>query len=144
MGERGYRGLLKERQRVAPSLIEGLRGIAHKHGLSLLPSPRNSISFAVSIDNLLLSLPAEDRAKEATFIGSMLFQRSVSGCRVIPKTSTASVIGGHSFINWGSHSNLNQHNYFTVACSIGTRKEDIDGFLERLDKVIVKYKKRLK
>ena len=49
-------------------------------------------------------------------------------------------IGPHSFINWGSHSNNYHCAYFTAAAAIGMKKEEIDTYIKKLDKVFTKFK----
>ena len=51
-------------------------------------------------------------------------------------------IGPHVFTNWGSHHNSYPTAYFTVAAAIGMRREEVDLFLERLEKVFVKFRKK--
>ena len=46
------------------------------------------------------------------------------------------------FTNWGSHHNSYPTAYFTVAAAIGMKREEVDVFLERLDKVFVKFRKK--
>ena len=46
------------------------------------------------------------------------------------------------FTNWGSHSDSYPTAYFTVAAAIGMKREEVDLFLARLDKVFVKFKKK--
>ena len=52
------------------------------------------------------------------------------------------MIGPHTFTNWGSHHDSYPTAYFTVAAAIGMRREEVDIFLERLDKVFVKFRKK--
>jgi hypothetical protein len=84
----------------------------------------------------------EPHAEKLSFLGSMLYQRCVSGCRVVTCTGETKKVSGMSFIDWGAHSNAYPHSYFTVACSIGIQERDVTVFLERLDKVLVKFKKQ--
>lgn len=51
-------------------------------------------------------------------------------------------IGPHTFTNWGSHCNVYPSAYFTVAAAIGMKKEEVDIFVRRLDKVFVKFSKK--
>ena len=167
MGQTGYRRLLEERVRIRADMLMGLRRVCDRHGISLLDAPNNSISTAVSLDGLLLSVKDEAcvsdnildevgvevcrQAKQAikkqqsdrlSFLGSMLFQRCVSGCRVVTCTGEAKKVAGVTFMDWGSHINSYPHSYFTVACSVGVTDGDITLFLERLDKVLAKFKKQ--
>lgn len=139
MGEQGYRRLLDERQRLCVVLQDGLRGLTEKHGLQVLAASKNSISTAVSLDPLV---PEQSRRECLTFLGSMLFQRSVSGCRVVACVDEVKKMSGVEFCNWGAHMQRYPHSYFTVACSVGITDTDIELFLERLDKVLVKFKKQ--
>jgi hypothetical protein len=84
----------------------------------------------------------EAHAEKLSMLGSMLYQRCVSGCRVVTCTGDTKKVSGMSFIDWGAHSNAYPHSYFTVACSIGIQERDVTVFLERLDKVLVKFKKQ--
>jgi len=141
MGEDGYRGLLAERQRLCVVLEQRLQGTVAKHGLEILPATRNSISTAISL-NALVPASKPGHLERLTFLGSMLYQRSVSGCRVVACTDEVKTMAGYAFCNWGAHMQHYPHSYFTVACSIGITEEDIDLFLDRLDKVIVKFQKK--
>jgi hypothetical protein len=51
-------------------------------------------------------------------------------------------VAGLTFTDWGAHADAYPHSYFTVACSVGTTDRDAVVFLERLDKVLVKFKKQ--
>lgn len=135
MGESGYRQLLLDRLELYPVLKEGLAAVVQRHceyGLHVLPAKRNSISIAVAFDS---THPRTD----LTFFGSMLFSRSVSGCRVVVRSDKSTSISGSSFVNWGAHANNYPHSYFTVACAVGTTRRDIEVFLERLEKTTVKF-----
>lgn len=52
-------------------------------------------------------------------------------------------IGPHCFVNWGSHSNEYPCGYFTAAAAIGMRKEEIDTYIKKLDKVFTKFKQNV-
>ena len=135
MGEEGFQRLLRERLELVPLLREGLSSIVTRYpewGMRLLPAERNTISVAVAL------APA-DRQKDLTFLGSMLFSRNVSGCRVVVKSEKVTPISGSNFINWGAHADEYPHSYFTAACAIGTTSKDISVFLERLEKSLKKY-----
>lgn len=88
------------------------------------------------------STPADSSAA-ITYLGSMLFQRGISGLRVVAQTSKVNTISGkYQFPQWGSHSTVNSHHYFTVAVSIGLTEEEVDRFIDVLTKSIVKFKKQ--
>jgi len=154
MGEQGYRDMLAQRQRVNEVLVEKLGGLAATYGERLLPSPRNDISVAVTLHRLDRPAAAagegsakteqtgkeksKDAQKGPTFLGAMLFQRGVSGCRVVAKSAAVTVIEGHGFTCWGSHSDASPCSYFTAACAVGTTLEDVETFVARLEKVMQK------
>ena len=94
-----------------------------------------------------------------TEFGSMLFLKSVSGTRYVcvypcvisthcsiygrvVAPGESKTIGPQEFTNWGSHHNCYPTAYFTVAAAIGMCREEADVFVERLDKVFVKFKKK--
>jgi O-phospho-L-seryl-tRNASec:L-selenocysteinyl-tRNA synthase len=136
MGETGYRNLLEERKRNLTVFQMKLSEFCGRHSLSMIASPRNSISFAVNINHL------PHHQKSYTFFGSMLFQRCISGCRVIDcRNPSPKNFNGFAFSNWGSHLDNFPNSYFTAACAIGMKFEEIDLFLSRLEKVMTKFQK---
>lgn len=136
MGESGYRELLSARCGVlVPSIHRAIQPVLSKYGIASLPSAHNSISYAYSLDSLPSSI------KGVTFLGSMLFQRNVSGCRVVTSSSKVTKIAGYEFKTWGAHMNDYPHNYFTVACAIGMQLSEVDVFVSRLEKTIGKFVK---
>lgn len=92
-----------------------------------LPTPSSSHARSSSKDSAMPS-PASP-----TFLGSMLFQRNVSGARVVAKSSKVSVVNGFNFRAWGAHSDEYPCSYLTAACAIGTTDRDINLFVQRLD-----------
>jgi len=159
MGESTYRELLEKRNALFQKMMSGLEPIATKYGEKLIVSPKNTISIAVSLAELDrredeakakaaaaggagADEGAETKGKQkqvgATFLGSMLFQRSVSGCRVVARSSKVTRIEASEFSGWGSHMTAYPCSYFTAACAIGQTEEDVALFLERLDKVMHK------
>lgn len=166
MGESGYRSLLEERKRMRTVLLAGLAELTATHGLSLLSAPHNSISTGVSLDALITEqqqsnheLQSEHgkqsveqseevgqqqrqrRQEGLTYLGSMLYQRSVSGCRVVACTGEVKKVAGVDFVDWGAHAANYRRSYFTVACSFGITEQDVMLFLQRLHKVLTKFKK---
>lgn len=51
-------------------------------------------------------------------------------------------IGPHTFINWGAHSDHYPCAYLTAAAAIGMTRGDVDTFLKRLDKTLLKFKRK--
>ena len=51
-------------------------------------------------------------------------------------------IGPHTFTNWGAHHDSYPCAYFTAAAAVGMEREEVDKFVERLEKVFVKFRKK--
>lgn len=135
MGKLGLQRLLTQREQVFQRLREGLEGLAAAWDERVLPSSRNPISVALSLSQKGGS-PAE-----VAFLGSMLFQRCVSGARVVP-VGHASSVGGFAFKGWGAHHEAYPHAYLTAAGAIGMTEEEVDLFLEKLTKALRAYHRR--
>ena len=58
-------------------------------------------------------------------------------CRVVRKGDVKEV-SGFTFQGFGSHSNDYPCSYLTAAAAIGMEREDVDLFIKRLDKVLLK------
>jgi O-phospho-L-seryl-tRNASec:L-selenocysteinyl-tRNA synthase len=137
---------LSERVRLAEVLRTRLATLASSFGERLLSSPKNSISFAMSLSSLdnaltLEGVPSggsEAATASSSLLGSQLFYRNVSGCRVIKRSGKASKIGAHTFANWGAHTDILPCSYLTAAASIGLQEDEIDLFLGRLEKCLKK------
>jgi len=83
--------------------------------------------------------PSKMEISTPTFFGAMLFQRCISGCRVVSKSSKAiTTINGYNFASWGAHSSAQSSSYFTAACAIGLLEEDVQVFLDKLTKTFRK------
>ena len=55
---------------------------------------------------------------------------------------TEKTIGSHNFTSWGAHCDTYPCAYFTAAAAIGMKKEEVDIFAKRLDKVFTKFKRK--
>ena len=141
MGASGYTALLKERLRLLPLLIERVGEVAARHGERVLVSPYNTISVGVTLSALGAQLEAPD--KDLSFLGSMLFQRCVSGTRVIPQGGTKTV-GPHTFEGWGASASAYPYPYLTAACAMGLTEKELDLFCTRLDKALGDFRKKRK
>lgn len=136
LGGRGYKELCSQRKENYSYLRARLEEVAGRHGERVLSTPNNPISIAVSLS----SLPVEQQVDWTEF-GSMLFIKHVSGTRVVVP-QTEKVIGAHTFSHWGSHYDGYPCPYFTAAAAIGMRREEVDLFVKRLDKVFAKFKRK--
>lgn len=132
LGVDGYKKLMRDRKENYAYLKRQLTDCAERHGEKVLSTPNNPISLAIS----LRTIPGTDR-KDITQLGSMLFTRCVSGTRVIASGDDKE-ISGFKFKNFGSHSCSYPYPYLTAAAAIGMTKEDVDSFIKRLDKALLK------
>lgn len=132
LGKEGYMELVQERKDNFIYLRQKLRNLANRHNEKILLTKRNPISLALTLENF-------DKNK-LTMIGSMLFTRGVSGARVV-STTELKTIDGYKFRGWGSHtSSTNNIPYLTAAAGIGMKKEEIDTFTDKLDKILLKVR----
>lgn len=133
----GWQRVLQEREHLFTWAKQRLQDFAQSHGERVLETPGNPISMAITVDHVL-----PPGSKESiTMLGSMLFNRFASGVRVIGHGKTASV-AGVQFQDYGAHCDDSLHEYLTVAAALGTTREDIDGFLAKLDGAIKSLKRR--
>lgn len=132
LGRDGYTKLTQDRKEMFTYLRQKLRNLSTRHNEKLLITKRNPISVAMTLENF-------DKTK-VSMIGSMLFTRGVSGCRVI-STTDLKTIDGYKFQGWGSHiSQSNNIPYITAAAGLGLTKAEVDSFIDKLDKVLQKVK----
>lgn len=146
MGREGYKTLLKERKVLVEYFTRRLSEVASKHGERLLLTKRNTISFAISLGWLdALPRPPEGEGKASPLIslfGSMLFMGCVSGTRIVPLNSSKTVTD-IDFRGYGSHVDRYHCSYLTAACAIGITRPEIDEFMRRLDKMMLKFRRTL-
>ncbi|MFH4984233.1 hypothetical protein AB6A40_010942, partial [Gnathostoma spinigerum] len=102
----------------------GLEEFANSIGERVLDVPENKISLAMS----LITVPTDYQ----TLFGSFIFQRGITGARVIPSSSEPKTIDGCSFVNFGSHCDSSESGYLNVACAIGCTKVEIEHLFDGL------------
>jgi hypothetical protein len=73
------------------------------------------------------------QTSSATMLGAMLWQRHVSGVRVICRHKRQSV-AGIEFEGYGSSCNEYPHDYMTAAAALGVSREDVDVFVDKVKK----------
>jgi O-phospho-L-seryl-tRNASec:L-selenocysteinyl-tRNA synthase len=140
MGESGYHKLLEDRKALCNKLKTSLDSLSTQFNVKLLLSEHNSISYGLSLDEVQFNISSSEQERHTlTFLGSMLYQRSVSGCRVVDCNGKISDIGKFKFCNWGAHYSNYPCSYLTVACSIGMTETDIELFFERFKKILSKH-----
>lgn len=132
LGINGYKKLLSERKECMLYLKEKLELITSKYNEKVIETKNNRISVAITLSNL-------KSKKDISEIGSMLFTRCVSGTRVIISDGNSKMINDCLFKNWGSHFDSYPFTYLTAASAIGIKKDDVDIFIKRLDKVLSKF-----
>ena len=135
MGKQGLQRLLAQREQVFRRLGDGLEGVAAAWGERILPSTKNPISIALSLSQ------KKEASTEVAFLGSMLFQRCVSGARVVPTGQTSS-IGGFTFKGWGAHHEAYSCDYLTAAGAIGMTEEEVDLFIDKLNKALMAFHRK--
>ena len=120
--------------------------------LACLQRPAAQVSQAAAqiqlSDGQLMSAGCSGQATEAeaaggswTMLGSMLFNRNVSGARVIGQGQEQAV-AGICFKNYGAHHDDYPCSYVTVAAAIGTELKDIDAFTSKLEACLTDRQKR--
>lgn len=75
--------LVQERKDAFFYLRQKMRNVATRHNEKIMLTKKNPISLAMTLENF-------DKSK-LTMIGSMLYTRGVSGCRVITTTDMKSI-----------------------------------------------------
>lgn len=150
MGLGGYQQLLQQRQEAVSTFPHRFAAVAEKHGERLLQcTAKNTISFGITLDGL--SRPRKEEESEQDYLdtvgkdissfGAMLFNRCVSGTRVVPR-AVIKAMGDHTFHGFGSSVDGYPHAYLTAACAIGVSAEELDLFLQRLDKCFNEFHKK--
>ncbi|ORC85923.1 uncharacterized protein TM35_000311090 [Trypanosoma theileri] len=91
--------------------------------------PRNDISFAIT----MRTVGGVEAAKE---IGARLFRSAVTGPRVVVPDPFETRLCGHVFRNYGMHTDETPPCAMLVmACGVGMTEEDVNGIMEKLEKV---------
>ena len=150
MGAEGLRGLLAQRKAVATDLRVRLAALAATYGERVIDCRANQISFAMTLGKLAgggetaaaaAAATADAPPRAATYLGSMLFARGVSGARVVHPAATAT-IDGHVFAGYGAHCDDYPVPYLTVAAAIGMTAADVDTLMLRLERTIDEFVKQ--
>ena len=135
--------MLQQREELLLYAQQRLAAFAEQHQLRLLHTPGNPISMAVALGDARGFADGGAMGQSWTMLGSMLFNRSVSGARVIGHGQEQAVAGMH-FKNYGAHYDDYPCSYITVAAAIGTQPGEMDMFLIKLGACLVDYQKRIK
>lgn len=134
-GQKGWERVLHDREELFGYAKEQLEQVAAELSEKVLSTPDNPISLALTLTKLQTaqegSVVSRTHAKHASYLGSMLFKRSVSGTRVVPRGITKQV-AGVTFEGFGAHCDAYPSDYLTVAAAVGTSKQDILAFVAKL------------
>lgn len=129
IGKSGLVSILKKRKELFDYTVKKLSDFAKRKSEKFIQMKGNSISLAITIKEL----------DQGTAFGSQLYKRRIMGSRVVAE-SKGKMVSGFSFDNYGSHSNHGKGlPYVTVACAVGMTQEDVDKFIEKMEKI---YEKR--
>ena len=137
MGKNKYKELIKERKEKYKILIKKMEIIANKYGEKVLAMNGNKISILFTLKNIV----EKSGNKDAKEIGSMCFNRQISGVRIITSSNGEKKnVGGYDFINYGSSCDDYKYlPYMTFSCAIGIKDEEIEGFANKIDKIIENF-----
>ena len=137
MGKNKYKELIKERKEKYKILIKKMETIANKYGEKVISMNGNKISILFTLKNIV----EKSGNKDAKEIGSMCFNRQISGVRIITSSNGEKKnIGGYEFLNYGSScDNYKYLPYMTFSCAIGIKNEEIEGFVNKIDKIIENF-----
>lgn len=129
LGWSGYKDYLTKREENFRLLKERTLALCGKFRLPYIyTATRNPISVAISLDSKALRGIADD-------IGSKLFTRGVSGCRLV-KTGVTLDLDGYTFEDWGCHLVQLDVTYLTAAIGLGCEKSELLVFLDKLDNIL--------
>ena len=136
MGKNGYKKLIKERKEKYEQLINKLNKICDKYDEKIIAMNGNKISILFTLKNIY-----KKAKKDVKQIGSMCYNRQISGVRIITSSNGEKKnIGGYEFLNYGSScDNYKYLPYMTFSCAIGISDEDINGFVDKLDKILESF-----
>ncbi|KAI0980887.1 hypothetical protein GJ496_005027 [Pomphorhynchus laevis] len=136
MGRSKLEEYLAERVYCFQRLKSKLQSLSDRFPVQLIDAKENKISLA-------LKILAENKAKPLSQLGSNLFHKQVSGCRVLSGRSNFKYIlqSNLELDNFGMHrQKLNgMFGYVNAAAAIGVCEYDIDEFCSRLEKTLRKY-----
>lgn len=125
LGRTGFMNIYQRQTELFELLVKKTNELASAIGERVLQTSTNLTSIAIT----LTGLPAD----EQTLLGSILFDRGITGARVVCP-GTKKCILGHEFINYGSHSSKDQPPYLNIACAIGMSHEEVDILIETIRK----------
>jgi len=146
MGKQGWIERLEKREKMMGYLTQKLTLCAERLGERILKTPSNPISLGMTLASLVRPEEGEggrDKGRRrggdpVTMLGSMLFRRNVSGTRVVGRGGTINLGAECVFENYGAHIDERGIPYLTAAAALGLEEEEVDVFVERLEKTFRK------
>ena len=144
-GQTGWEQVLHAREELYTFAKVQLECVAAELYEKVLQTPDNPISLAMTLSGLQRSgqnpLVSQDNAKHVSFLGSMLFKRSVSGTRVIAR-GIEQQVAGVKLVGFGSHCDAYPSDYLTVAAALGTSHHEIEMFAVKLKQCYLELQSR--
>lgn len=134
MGSARYKALLTSRTEMFMYLYSQLQEVEKLGLIRVLVTAHNDISLAF----LLTAHGHNHESGPDLALGSKLFLRGISGARLVRRSPPRS-IQGHQVENFGMHHDAYPpDHYVAVAAAIGQEKKEIDIFIRRLTRLLVK------
>ena len=137
MGKNKYKALIKDRKEKYKILIQKMENIANKYQEKVLAMNGNKISILFTLKNIM----SKSGNKDVKEIGSMCFNRQISGVRIITSSNGEKKnVAGYEFLNYGTSCDDYKYlPYMTFSCAIGIKDEEIVGFVNKIDKIIENF-----
>lgn len=137
MGIKSYKDLINKRILLFKSTFDDFKKIAFSFGERMLETTKfNKISLAMTLSNICKSLGD----KEITFLGSMFYNRQISGIKVLTKNKKD--LCGIKFNNYSSHNDENCNLPLIVfAIAIGIEEKEIEIFKVKFIEIIKEFMK---
>ncbi|KIH45370.1 putative O-phosphoseryl-tRNA(Sec) selenium transferase [Ancylostoma duodenale] len=133
-GRRGLMETYEKQKRMFHKMKRRLSSFANEIGECVYDVEDNLISLALTLS----SIPKEKQ----TLFGSILFNRGVSGARVVMSTTSKTLIEGYEFMNFGSHSNEQHGGYLNIACGVGMSEGELDELFSRIATTYAKFSRQ--
>ena len=133
MGKNKYKKLMSDRKEKYKILVQKMKEVANKYEEKVFALSNNKISILMTLNNIY----EKSGKKDVKEIGSMCFNRQISGVRIVTSSNgQIKNIAGYDFVNYGSScDNYKYLPYMTFSCAIGITDEEIDGFVEKIPKI---------
>ncbi|PAV70748.1 hypothetical protein WR25_05381 [Diploscapter pachys] len=134
-GKRGFIQSLEQQKRLFNFVRRKLESFANHIGECVYEVETNEISLAMTLG----TIPVEKQ----TLFGSILFNRGITGARVIPANVKTITLEGCEFQNFGSHTDEKHGGYLNMACGVGMTEVEIDELFNRLPLAYSSFMKEL-